>query len=143
MIRKGSAEWRGDLKSGKGTVSTESGALKDAPYSFGTRFENSPGSNPEELIGAALAGCFSMAFSAELNKAGMAPESIQTTASTKLEMLETGPTVTEIHLDVLASVPGVDRDAFLKVAATAKAGCPISRLLSPGTKITMEAKLSA
>ncbi len=143
MIRKASAVWRGDLKSGKGTVSTESGALKDTPYSFGTRFESVPGCNPEELIGAALAGCFSMAFSAELNKAGMTPESIHTTASTKFEMLEKGPTVTEIHLDVLAGVPGVDRDAFMKVAESAKTSCPISRLLSPGAKITMEAKLSA
>jgi lipoyl-dependent peroxiredoxin len=142
MIRKGSAVWRGDLKRGTGTFSTESGALKDAAYSFGTRFESSPGSNPEELISAALAGCFSMALSAELNKSGITPESVQTTASTRLDMLDKGPTVTEIHLDVLATVPGVDRDAFMKVAEATKANCPISRLLSPGTKITMEAKLA-
>lgn len=143
MIRRGSAEWKGDLKSGTGTLSTESGALKDAAYSFGTRFETAPGSNPEELVGAALASCFSMFMAGELNKAGMTAESIQTTAITKLDMLPQGPTVTEIHLEVVATVPGVDRDAFLKVADASKAGCPISRLLSPGTKITMEAKLSA
>jgi lipoyl-dependent peroxiredoxin len=141
MNRKATAEWKGDLKGGKGIMSTESGALHEAAYSFVTRFENTPGTNPEELIAAAHAGCFSMALSAELQKAGMSPESVQTTATVTLEMLPGGPTVTESHLDVTAHVPGVDRDAFLKVAEAAKRGCPISRLLN--AKITMDAKLTA
>ncbi len=141
MNRKANAIWNGDLKSGKGQMSVDSGVLQNAQYSFGTRFENGKGTNPEELIAAAHAGCFSMALSGELGKAGMKPESIQTTATVTLEMLPQGPTVTEVHLDVTAHVPGVDNDAFLKTAETAKAGCPISRLLN--TKITMNAKLAA
>jgi lipoyl-dependent peroxiredoxin len=140
MIRKASAVWNGDLKSGKGMMTMDSGVLQEAAYSFGTRFENAKGTNPEELIAAAHAGCFSMALSAELGKAGMSPEKVETKASVKLEMLEQGPTVTEVHLDVTAHVPGVDREAFLKVAEAAKAGCPISRLLN--AKITMDAKLA-
>jgi osmotically inducible protein OsmC len=140
MIRKASAQWNGDLKGGKGIISTDSGLLKDAQYSFGTRFENGAGTNPEELIAAAHAGCFSMALSAELGKAGMSPESVETKASVKLDMLDAGPTVTEVHLDVTAHVPGVDREAFLKVAEAAKKGCPISRLLN--ATITMDAKLA-
>jgi osmotically inducible protein OsmC len=141
MIRKGSAEWRGSLKEGKGTVSTESGVLSDAPYSFGTRFENGKGTNPEELIAAAHAGCFSMALSAELGGAGITPESVRTTAAVTLEKVEGGFAVTSSHLDVTVKIPGGDRAAFEKAAQDAKAGCPISKLLN--AKITMDAKLVA
>ena len=139
MKRKGSAVWQGGLKDGKGTVSTESGVLSNAQYSFGTRFENGQGTNPEELIGAAHAGCFSMALSAELGKANMTPTSINTAATVTLEMLETGPTVTAIHLETIANIPGADKAAFEKAAGNAKTGCPISRLLN--AKITLDAKL--
>ncbi len=140
MIRKGSAEWRGSLKEGKGTVSTESGVLSNAAYSFGTRFENGKGTNPEELIAAAHAGCFSMALSAELGGAGITPESIRTTAHVTLEKVEGGFAVTASHLEVTARIPGGDRAAFEKAASGAKAGCPISKLLN--AKITMDAKLA-
>lgn len=140
MNRKAKAVWNGDLKSGKGIMSVDSGVLQNAQYSFSTRFENSSGTNPEELIAAALAGCFSMALSGELGKTGITPESIHTTATVTLEMLEKGATVTQIHLDVAAHAPGVDKDAFLKTAETAMKGCPISRLLN--TRITMNAKLT-
>ena len=138
MKRKASAIWRGDLKSGKGSISTDSGALKETQYSFSTRFENGVGTNPEELIAAAHAGCFAMAFSSELGKVGIKPESISTTATVTLEMLPGGPTVTESHLDVTAKVPGADKNKVLEIANTAKAGCPISRLLN--AKVTMDAK---
>ena len=141
MIRKGSAEWRGDLKGGKGTVSTESGVLSNAAYSFGTRFESARGTNPEELIGAAHAGCFSMALSAQLGNAGIVPESIQTVASVTLEKVDAGFSVTAVHLDVTARVPGADGAKFEQAANEAKAGCPISKLLN--AKITMAAKLEA
>ena len=141
MIRKASAEWRGGLKDGKGTVSTESGVLAGAAYSFGTRFENVKGTNPEELIAAAHAGCFSMALSGQLGAAGMTPESIKTTANVTLEKVEGGFAVTASHLDVTATIPGADRAAFEKAAQDAKAGCPISKLLN--AKITMDAKLVA
>ncbi len=141
MKRKASAVWRGDLKSGRGTVSSESTVLKDTPYSFGTRFENGPGTNPEELIGAAHAGCFSMAFSAELGKAGFTPESIETSATVTLENLpETSWTVTRVHLEMTAKIPEIDQAKFEKIAHGAKAGCPISRLLK--TEITLDAKLA-
>ena len=139
MKRKASAVWRGDLKGGKGTISTESGVLKDTQYSFCTRFENGVGTNPEELIGAAHAGCFSMAFSAELGKAGLTPESIQTTATVTMDKTDAGFTVTGSHLDVTAKVPGADKAKVLEVANAAKAGCPISRLLK--ADITMDAKI--
>ena len=141
MKRKASAVWRGGLKDGKGLISTESGALKDSQYSFGTRFENGVGTNPEELIAAAHAGCFSMAFSAELGKAGITPESIQTTASVTLDKTDAGFTVTESHLDVTAKIPGADQAKVLTIANAAKAGCPISRLLK--ANITMDAKINA
>ena len=140
MKREASAVWRGDLKGGAGTISVKSGALKDASYSFGTRFENAAGTNPEELIGAAHAGCFSMAFSGQLGNAGLKPESIETTATVTMEKLEAGWTVTEVHLDTTAKVPGATQEAFDKAAADAKAGCPISRLLN--TKITLTARLA-
>ena len=141
MKREASAVWRGDLKGGAGTISVKSGALKDASYSFGTRFENGAGTNPEELIGAAHAGCFSMAFSAQLGNAGLKPESIETTATVTMEKLEAGWTVTEVHLDTVGRVPGASQEAFEKAANDAKAGCPISRLLN--AKVTMTARLSS
>ena len=140
MIRKASAQWKGGLKDGKGTVSTDSGVLKQTAYSFSTRFENNPGTNPEELIAAAHAGCFSMALSGKLGAANLTAESIDTTAMLTMEKLDAGWTVTAIHLDVKAKVPGATPDAFAKAADDAKAGCPISRLLN--AKITMEAKLA-
>ena len=139
MKRKASAVWRGGLKDGKGAISTESGVLKETQYSFSTRFENGVGTNPEELIAAAHAGCFSMAFSAELGKAGITPESIQTTATITMEKADAGFSVTESHLDVTAKIPGADRAKALEVANAAKAGCPISRLLK--ANITMDAKI--
>ena len=139
MERKGSAVWQGDLKGGKGTVSTGSGLLKDAQYSFSTRFEHGVGTNPEELIAAAHAGCFSMALSAQLGEAKLTPESVRTTATVTLERTDAGFTVTKVHLDVAAKVPGASPAAFEKAAANAKAGCPISRLLNAA--ISMTAKL--
>ena len=139
MKRKASAVWRGDLKSGKGGISTESGVLKDTQYSFGTRFENGVGTNPEELIAAAHSGCFAMAFSAELGKAGLTPESIFATATVTLDKTDAGFTVTESHLDVTVKVPGAAPDKILAIANGAKAGCPISRLLN--AKVTMDAKV--
>src|SRR5713226_4160800 len=141
MQRKASAIWKGGLKDGKGVVSASSGVLSNTPYSFHTRFETTPGTNPEELIAAAHAGCFTMALSAELGNVGITPESLQTTANLTLERLETGWTVTQIDLDVTARIPGGDRTKFEAAANAAKAGCPISRLLN--TKITMEARLQA
>lgn len=141
MIRKGSAVWQGGLKDGKGTVSTESGVLSNTQYSFGSRFESGVGTNPEELIGAAHAGCFSMALSGELGKLNMTAQSISTTASVKLEVGASGASVTEIHLDTTAKIPGADKAAFDKAANNAKAGCPVSKLLN--AKITMDAKLEA
>ena len=139
MKRNASAVWKGDLKTGTGTMSTQSGALKDAAYSFVTRFEDKPGSNPEELIAAAHAGCFSMAFSAELGKAGLTPESVETTAEVTLEPVDGKPTVSRSHLRTRARVPGADQAKFDAAAAAAKAGCPISRLLN--TNVTLEATL--
>jgi osmotically inducible protein OsmC len=139
MQRTASAVWKGGLKDGKGTVSGPSGALNNTPYSFATRFENQPGTNPEELIAAAHAGCFSMALSGQLGGAGMTAESISTKATLTMEKLEAGWTVTAIHLDVVAKIPGGDQAKFDQAATNAKNGCPISRLLN--TKITMDAKL--
>ena len=139
MKRKASAAWSGGLKDGKGTVSTDSGALSNLPYSFSTRFEDRPGTNPEELIAAAHAGCFTMALSGQLGNRGMTAESIQTTATLTMEKLEAGWTVTSIHLDVAATIPGSDQAKFEEAANAAKAGCPISRLLN--ANISMEAKL--
>src|SRR6185436_14152701 len=139
MKRKGSAVWRGGLKDGKGVVSSDSGVLSNTPYSFSTRFEDAKGTNPEELIAAAHAGCFSMALSAQLGGAGITPEQIATTSAVIMERLEVGWTVTEVHLDVAAKIPGADQAKFTTAANTAKAGCPISRLLN--AKITMEARL--
>lgn len=141
MKRKASAVWRGSLKEGKGTISTESGVLSQTQYSFSTRFENGAGTNPEELIAAAHTGCFSMALSAELGKTGITPDSIQTTATLSMERLDAGWTVTQIHLDVAAKIAGADQAKFTTAANAAKAGCPISRLLN--TTITMDARLES
>jgi lipoyl-dependent peroxiredoxin len=139
MKRKASAVWQGGLKDGKGAISTDSGVLSNTQYSFSTRFENGTGTNPEELIAAAHAGCFSMALSAQLGEAGIKPERIDTTATVTLEKLEGGFTVTESHLEVKAKIPGGDPAAFEKAANNAKAGCPISKLLN--AKVTMNASL--
>ena len=141
MKRKASAEWKGSLKDGTGSVSTESGVLAGTQYSFGTRFENGIGTNPEELVAAAHAGCFSMALSAQLGTAGLVPDKIATTAVVTFEKLEQGWTVTESHLEVSATVPGATPEAFTKLAEAAKTGCPLSRLLN--TTIIMDAKLTA
>ncbi len=141
MQRKASAVWKGGLKDGKGTISATSGVLSNTPFSFGTRFENTPGTNPEELIAAAHAGCFSMALSAQLGNAGFTPESINTTATLTLEKLESGFTITTVHLDVVGRVPKADNAAFQKAAENAKSGCPVSKVLN--AKITMSAKLES
>ncbi len=139
MERKASAQWTGGLKDGKGTVSTTSGALKGVPYSFAMRFGDAPGTNPEELVAAAHAGCFSMALSGELGKLGYRPESIETKATLNFEKTDAGFTVTSIHLDTTARVPGADPAKFQAAAEAAEKGCPISRLLR--ADITMSAKL--
>jgi len=139
MKRTASAHWAGGLKDGKGTVSTQSGVLKDTQYSFSTRFENGVGTNPEELIAAAHAGCFSMALSAELGKAEMTAESIDTVATLTMEKTDAGFTITAIHLDVKAKIPGADPQKFDAVAQGAKKGCPVSRVLN--AEITMVATL--
>ena len=141
MKRKASARWQGGLKDGKGTISTDSGVLSDTQYSFSTRFEEGVGTNPEELIAAAHAGCFTMALSGQLGNAGLTAESINTTATVNMEKLDAGWTVNKIHLDVTAKIPGADEQAFQTAANNAKAGCPISRLLN--AEITMDAKLEA
>jgi osmotically inducible protein OsmC len=139
MERKATAIWKGSIREGSGSISTDSGILKSAPYSFVTRFENSPGTNPEELIAAAHSACFSMALSAQFATFRLTPEQIQTTAAVTLEKLEPGWTVTKIHLDVKARIPGASDEIFQSAATTAKANCPISRLLK--ADITMTAKL--
>jgi osmotically inducible protein OsmC len=140
MKRKASAEWNGGLKDGKGKISTESGVLRDTQYSFSTRFENGVGTNPEELIAAAHAGCFSMALSGQLGNANLNADSIRTTATVTMEKTEAGFTVTAVHLDVAAKVPGATDAAFQTAAKGAKEGCPISRLLK--AEITMTASLT-
>jgi osmotically inducible protein OsmC len=128
MQRSATAVWNGTLKDGKGSISTPSGTLTDAPYSFLTRFENAKGTNPEELIGAAHAGCFAMALSAQLSTMNFTPESIKVTATVSLEKLEAGWTISKIHLDLAARIPGITQAAFESAAASAKANCPVSRL---------------
>lgn len=141
MKRKASAEWKGGLKDGKGTLTTDSGVLSSTQYSFSTRFESGVGTNPEELIAAAHAGCFSMALSGQLGNAGMTAESIRTTATVTLEKTDGGFTITAVHLDLVARIPGADRQAFETAAANAKSGCPVSKVLN--ATITMDAKLVA
>ncbi len=139
MERKGSAVWQGKLRDGKGSVSTGSKALVEVPYSFSTRFENAPGTNPEELIAAAHAACFSMALSAELEKARLTPERVRTTATVSFDRVENAWTITRVHLQAVAKVPGAAEAAFLTAANIAKAGCPISRALK--AEITLDARL--
>lgn len=141
MKRKASAEWNGSLKEGKGSVSTESGVLSKTQYSFDTRFESGTGTNPEELVAAAHAACFSMQLSALLGKAGLVPDHIATTAVVTFDNLDQGWTVTESHLEVSASIPGATPESFATLADEAKAGCLMSRLLN--TAVTMDAKLVA
>ena len=139
MERKASAVWRGGLKDGNGEFSAQSGVFAHTPYSFKTRFENAPGTNPEELIAAAHAACFSMALSAQLGAANLNPESINTSANLKMEKQDAGWAITSVHLDVHARVPNADEGAFQKAAEAAKAGCPVSKVLK--AQITMNAKL--
>jgi len=139
MKRKASAEWKGSLKEGKGSISTESGVLDKTQYSFGARFESGIGTNPEELVAAAHAACYSMQLSALLGKAGLVPDQIATTAVVTFENLDQGWTVTESHLEVNASIPGTTAESFAKLAEDAKTGCLMSRLLK--TTVTMDAKL--
>jgi osmotically inducible protein OsmC len=140
-IRTSDATWNGDLKSGKGTVRLGSGAF-EGQYSFGSRFENGTGTNPEELIGAAHAGCFSMALAAGLGAAGYSPESVNTKADVHIDKVGDGFTITKIDLHTDASVPGVDDATFQKIAEETKATCPVSRALT-GTEITLDAKLTS
>ncbi len=141
MKRKASAVWQGGLKDGKGTISSDSGVLSSAQYSFGTRFENGVGTNPEELIAAAHAGCFSMALSGQMGAANLTVGEIKTTATVTMEKLEAGWTLTAVHLDTSVKSPGADKAAFETAANNAKAGCPISRVLN--ATITMDARLEA
>jgi lipoyl-dependent peroxiredoxin len=140
MKRKGSANWVGGIKDGKGTVSTDSGVLDATPYSFSTRFEDAQGTNPEELIAAAHAGCFSMALSGQLGKEGLTPENISTTATVTIDKSGDGFAITAVHLAVRADVPEADRKAFEKAANEAKNGCPVSKVLNAA--ITMDAQLA-
>ncbi len=141
MKRSASATWLGDLKRGKGALTTQSGVLKETPYSFTTRFENGVGTNPEELIAAAHAGCFTMALSAFLGRAGFNPEKLSTQATLSLEQVQGNWTITAVHLDTTARVPGIGREKFAEIAADAKANCPVSRVLN--AQITLNAKLEA
>jgi lipoyl-dependent peroxiredoxin len=141
MKRTANAQWRGDLKSGTGTLSTGTGTLSNAPYSFRTRFEDGQGTNPEELLAAAHAGCFSMALSAQLTQAGLPPESIETRCDISLEKEPEGFAITASHLDVKARVPGASQEAFDKAVQSAKTGCPVSKLYK--TNITVSSQLVA
>lgn len=139
MQRTASAVWSGALKDGKGSISSQSGVLSDTPYSFTTRFEGAKGTNPEELIAAAHAGCFTMALSAQLGTMNFTPQSLRTTATLSFEKLDAGWTISKIHLDVAGRVPGISSDAFQNAAASAKANCPVSRVLK--AEVTMSASL--
>ncbi|MDG9885092.1 OsmC family protein [Pseudomonas putida CSV86] len=141
MKKTASAHWQGGLKDGKGTISTESGALKQIPYGFNTRFEDTPGSNPEELIGAAHAGCFSMALSMILGEAGLKADSIDTTAEVTLDKQPDGFAITAVHLILKARVPGASDEQFQELANKAKAGCPVSKVLN--AKISLDATLQS
>ena len=141
MKRKASAVWQGGLKDGKGAITSDSGVLKDTQYSFSTRFEDGIGTNPEELIAAAHAGCFSMALSGQMGNAGLTVGEIRTTATVTMEKLDAGFTLTAVHLDVTVKSPGADKAKFEQAANNAKTGCPISRVLN--ATITMDAKLES
>ena len=137
--RKGSAAWQGGIKDGKGALTTESGALTDYPYGFASRFEGQKGSNPEELIAVAHAGCFTMALSLILGEAKLTAEKMDTSAEVTLEQVSGGYAITAVHLTLKAKVPGADQATFEKLAATAKANCPVSKLLK--AEITLDATL--
>jgi osmotically inducible protein OsmC len=139
MVKKGSAVWKGAIKEGGGTISTETGVLRDAPYGFKSRFENGPGTNPEELIGAAHAACFSMAFSLMLGNAGLTPERIATEAAVTLDKVGEGFEITKVHLTMRAKIPGATDAQFQEIANKAKVGCPVSKLLK--AQVTMDATL--
>jgi osmotically inducible protein OsmC len=139
MKRKASAQWQGGLKDGRGSVSTDSGVLANSPYSFATRFEQAKGTNPEELIAAAHASCFSMALSLQLEAAGLRAESIRTTATVSIEKTGDAFSITTSHLDVVAKIPGASQQAFETAARNAETGCPVSKVLN--AKISMDAKL--
>jgi lipoyl-dependent peroxiredoxin len=141
MERSAKAQWKGDLKSGGGTISSGSGVLSNTPYSFRDRFEQGPGTNPEELLAAAHAGCFSMALSAELQKAGLKADSIDTTCKVRLEKEGDGFAIKKSQLELRAKIPNADQDAFQRAAQNAKEGCPVSKLFD--TEITLEAKLES
>jgi osmotically inducible protein OsmC len=141
MERKAGAVWTGGLKDGKGTITTASGVLSNTQYSFSTRFENGVGTNPEELIAAAHAGCFSMALSGQLGNAGLTAERISTEAAVTLEKTDAGFTITAVHLTLKARIPNATKEQFDTAAANAKAGCPVSRLLN--AKITLDASLES
>jgi len=141
MKRTASAVWTGGLKDGKGSISTQSGILNNTQYGFNTRFENGPGTNPEELIAAAHAGCFTMALSMMLGEAGMVAENLRTSAAVTLDQVDGGFAITTIHLDLVAKIPGADQAAFEAAANKAKEGCPVSKVLN--AKITLDAKLEA
>jgi osmotically inducible protein OsmC len=140
MTTFGTAVWRGGLKDGKGAISTKSGALKDYPYGFASRFEGKPGTNPEELIGAAHAGCFTMALSLILGEAGLTADEMNTQADVTLEKQDDGYAITKVHLTLRAKIPGTDDAKFQELAAKAKAGCPVSKLLK--ADITLDAVLA-
>lgn len=140
MDRSASAVWHGSLKDGKGALSTQSGVLKESQYSFSTRFENGVGTNPEELIAAAHAGCFTMALSAQLTDAQLVPDTLETTAVVTMEKTDDGPTITKIHLTTKAKVPNAEKEKFDELAKKAKEGCPVSRVLK-GAEITLDAQL--
>jgi lipoyl-dependent peroxiredoxin len=139
MKTYGSAVWSGGIKDGKGAISSHSGALKEYPYGFASRFEGKPGTNPEELIGAAHAGCFTMALSLILGEAGLTAEQMNTKAEVTLDKVDDGFAITAVHLTLEAKIPGADDAKFQELAGKAKAGCPVSKLLN--TKITLDAKL--
>lgn len=140
-IKKASAVWKGDLKTGQGEISTETGVLKSAPYGFKARFEDGPGTNPEELIGAAHAGCFSMALSMILGEEGLTADKIETNADVTLDKQADGFAITKVHLTLVATVPGATEAQFLELANKAKEGCPVSKVLK-GAEITLDAKLA-
>lgn len=143
IVRKGSGVWNGDLKGGKGVVSSASGALQNAPYSFASRFENAPATNPEELVAAAHAGCFSMALANILASEGHTPDEIRTTATVRMSLGEGGARVTSVHLETTGAVPGIDQAGFAAAAEKAKDNCPISKLLKPGLEsLTFAATLA-
>ena len=139
--RKGSAVWSGGLKDGKGTVSTQSGVLNQSQYGFNTRFEDGPGTNPEELLAAAHAGCFTMALSAQLGEAGMTAQKLETTATVSLDKVDGGFAIPAVHLELVATIPGASDAAFQEAARKAKEGCPVSKLFN--ANITLDARLQS